>query len=452
MQLHGIIVIVAAAVSAALAVPAPASASNDSQVVQAAGVDEVLVLDGTVFYRRGSAWTRVVRGRRATARGVPRRTRASSIGRDRTGRIVVTFTRWPNGEGPVYPRWWVYDVARDTARPLSVPARRLCFASAVALWRTRIAFAESCWKRFRDGDASYEWGLGGRAIALAVRGRVRRADVGDFVEAKLALRGGSLAAVVDKSDPQTLWRIVDDGRWCPREVFSVDAEYDDLGPIAIRHGSVAWGTSDHRWGRFEPRYRHFLLTDVGLAGRCQESPSVRLLDAGIPDRRMRAAGLDVDALYYATERGIHRQPLPRAGSTAPPPNDDFADATPIRAPLPLEMFGRTGYATLQAGEPTFEGSGQTVWYAIRAKRTERLYLDMTYGWAYNVFAGSAVDALTPLLKWSFGTSGECTRELSVQGGQTYWLSVGSGGWTKAPNFRPFVIRISRRAHLPVCTA
>lgn len=166
---------------------------------------------------------------------------------------------------------------------------------------------------------------------------------------------------------------------------------------------------------------------------------------------MRAAAIDQDALYYATERGIHRQPLPRAGSTAPPANDAFADATPISAPLPVEVFGRTGYATLQAGEPTFEGSRRTVWYAIRAERTETLYLDMTYGWAYNVFAGPAVDALTPQLKWSLGTSGECSRALSVQAGQSYWLSVGAGGWTTAPNFRPFVIRIGRSSQLPICT-
>lgn len=93
---------------------------------------------------------------------------------------------------------------------------------------------------------------------------------------------------------------------------------------------------------------------------------MRVLDAGIPDRGMHAAAVDADALYYATDRAIYRQPLPPAGSTAPPANNDFEHAAPISGTLPLEVFGRTGYATLQPGEPTFEGLRRTVWYAYNA--------------------------------------------------------------------------------------
>jgi hypothetical protein len=302
--------LIAAVVVPVLLGALPASVRADARVARVRGVDGLWALDRTLLYHRAAGWSRIVAGRRAAARGVPARAVALAIGRDRAGRVVVTFSRWPSGGEPRYPRWWAYDVAADTARRLSIAATRPCFATAAAVWRSRLAFAERCWTKLETAPGQPVWALGSSAIVLAQGGRVRRADVGQFADAQIALRRRSLAAVLDQDDPLSVWRIADDGRWCPRELAIADAEYNRVAPIAIRRGAIAWGTYDRLAGHSDPRILHLRLSDVAASGRCARRPRVRVLDDRAPPRGMRAASLDEDALYYATVNAIYRRRLP----------------------------------------------------------------------------------------------------------------------------------------------
>ena len=55
-----------------------------------------------------------------------------------------------------------------------------------------------------------------------------------------------------------------------------------------------------------------------------------------------------------------------AADAIPPPNDDFADAYPLPAALPLSQGGSLVDATKETGEPDVSGSfgdgGKSVWF------------------------------------------------------------------------------------------
>jgi hypothetical protein len=430
-------VLTVAAFSAVLLSTPCTSAFARTEVTRATGVDDVYALGGTVLYHRAGSWMRIVAGRASPARDVPRDAVASSIGRDRRGRVVVTFTRWPKGDGVRFPRWWVYDVERDLASALELPTSRRCFARSVALWREGAAYGEQCW---RQAPGSRAWSTGPRSDIVYIAGRrVRRVRVEGAPE-RLVLRGRSLAAVASDGESASLLRIADRGRWCAATLEIVDLA-SKLGPIAIRRGSVAWAT--HDLPSFpDARYPRLLITDVALTGRCEKSPPKRFLsDDEIPDGGAQAATITEEDLYYATRRAVYMEPLTASGSVAPPVNDDFERATPIGGELPVSVRGRTGYATPEPGETIFEDSSRTVWYAFLAPQTETVYLQLDgYGWMYGVFDGPSVSRLSPLLNWNNGTGGECAYALGVQAGQTSFISVAASG---DPWFDAFSIRISR---------
>jgi hypothetical protein len=149
-------------------------------------------------------------------------------------------------------------------------------------------------------------------------------------------------------------------------------------------------------------------------------------------------GLD---LYYVDGTAVRRRRLPAGRpSTASAPNDDFEQAIPIGSELPARVVSRIGYAGSQPGEPVHEDLDSTVWFAFTPQQSETVYIEfLDYGFAYNVFTGSSISTLTPLLEWSRGTAGECAYAVPVEAGRTYFVSVG----TSTPNYETFVIKVNR---------
>ena len=141
--------------------PAGSTASRDRVLVRDDGIAELYALDGMLLYGRMTdlgpndwqavttrRWMRVVNGRQLQAQGVPAASLPVSIGRDATGRVVAVLDRFSSG-GEL-ARWWLYDIARDAARPLSVPAEKGCAVESVAVWRGRMAYATRCpWLNYK---------------------------------------------------------------------------------------------------------------------------------------------------------------------------------------------------------------------------------------------------------------------------------------------------------------
>jgi hypothetical protein len=154
---------------------------------------------------------------------------------------------------------------------------------------------------------------------------------------------------------------------------------------------------------------------------------------------MGAVAIDGRSLYYATETAIYRHRLAARGTTKPPANDDFADATFLGSRFPLHATGRIGHATRQRRDPRFEVDGyrpaldRTVWYAFRPSRSGTVYR----GGTGTVFTRSRRGSLRRVREhttdrgWRF----------SVEAGRKYWVMVGGG---PEPNYQPFTIDFRRR--------
>jgi hypothetical protein len=396
---------------------------------------------------------RVVDGRRLTARGFPARSSAASIGRDPVGRIVVTAFRQPRStRAPTYPTWWLYDVAADVARRVHPPTRNRCYAEGLAVWRARTAYAEACYEQTGD-----EWGVGGRRIVLRVGRRDAKWDAppGGFSRPEIALNSQSLFALLEYGDAGVVRRIQAHGRWCPGDLTYVDEEYDLLDPIAVGGRAVVWGMADQPFGDPSRRFAHFMLQAFDLSRDCRAHPEQRYMPFELPSAPMRAVALDSRFVYYATDQAIYRQRLPRRGSVAPPANDDFHHAAGLSAEPPFEAFGRTGYATLEPGEPALVSGDlrarRSVWYSFTPTRAQTVHLWLTGGWLYRLFTGTTLATLVPLTEATFGAD-ECPIVLDVLPLRTYHLVVGAGD--RAPNLRPFIIRAARAGDEslpPYCT-
>jgi hypothetical protein len=288
-------------------------ARRDLVIVRDDGIAELYALDGMLLYGRMTdvgpndwqpvttrRWMRVVNGRQLEAQGVPATSQPVSIGRDATGRVVAVLDRFSGGE---VERWWLYDIASDTARPVSVPAEKACTVESVAVWRGRIAYAARCpW-------FNYRWRVvirdGAKTTRVTKRGwRVKM----------VVLRNRSLAVLVSGSKfEQTVWRVLDRGRLCPKAISGTQDEYG-IWP-GLGSGTLTWAiagyTFDFVW--FDP----VEVGDIDLSGRCQPAPRKRYMPRSLlPQPPIHGSpysnGPAVDGrnLYYATDTALHRLQLP----------------------------------------------------------------------------------------------------------------------------------------------
>src|SRR4051794_6535782 len=98
----------------------PAAVSADQVVLSDSHIARMYVLGDTLVYERvgpggpepDRGWMRRVSGRTLRARRIPADARASAIGRDRHGRVVLTMvvTKVKN-HALQSTTWWIYDVA-----------------------------------------------------------------------------------------------------------------------------------------------------------------------------------------------------------------------------------------------------------------------------------------------------------------------------------------------------
>ena len=302
--------------------PAGSTARRDRVVVRDDGIAELYALDGMLLYGRMTdlgpndwqpvttrRWMRVVNGRQLQAQGVPPASLPVSIGRDATGRVVAVLDRFsPGGE---VARWWLYDIARDAARPLRVPAENGCAIDTVAVWRGRIAYAARCpW-------FNYRWRVVVREGASTTRVTKRGWSVKTLV-----LRNRSLAVMVSGSRfEQTVWRVLDHGRLCPKAISGTQDEYG-IWP-GLGSGTLTWAiagyTFDFVW------FDSVEVGDIDLSGRCQSAPPKRYTAPSLlPQTRIHGSpysngpAIDGRKLYYATDAALHllRLPAHRAIATS----------------------------------------------------------------------------------------------------------------------------------------
>jgi len=110
-----------------------------------------------------------------------------------------------------------------------------------------------------------------------------------------------------------------------------------------------------------------------------------------------------------------------ASATAPPANDDFADAAKLE--VGHEYIGSVREATAELGEPAHYGAGpyKTVWYRYRAPGKGRLTVEATApdGVIVAAYTGSDVDDLESVVE------GSGTIRFKAHRGRTYRIAVSS---------------------------
>jgi hypothetical protein len=294
-------------------------AASDTVVVGDDGVRELYALHGMLLYGRvvrkddgwrpatTRRWMRVVNGLQLKARGIPAESEPFSIGRDATGRVVVVFGR-RIVDGTV-ARWWLYDVAADTARRLRVRAHRGCVVDAVAIWRSRLAAVERC-SEFKSHVVLHRGASTKRLTA----------NIGTF-SPRLMLWKRSLAVIVEFGVfEQTLWRVLDHGRVCPKAITGTVEENGIWAGIGSR--TLTWAIAGYEFDGL--RFSGLEVRDTDLSGRCQPSPVPRttarsLLPQTAIHGAYRSSGPAIDGrkLYYATDTAIHRLRLPVHGVAEP---------------------------------------------------------------------------------------------------------------------------------------
>jgi hypothetical protein len=301
--------------------PAWTTAQRDRVVVRDDGIMELYALDGMLLYGRVEPgadgwqpattrrWMRVVNGHQLQVQGLPTDSFPVSIGRDATGRVVAVLGQYGSGPSAVVARWWLYDVARDAARRLRVPTEKGWLINAVAVWRGRMAEAA-----FRRRARSEKWRVVVRKGAATTR--VTKTKAG-FVPTKLVLRNGSLAVIVGGGRfDQTLWRILDHGRRCPKVIGGTDEENGIWEGISA--GTLTWAIAGYNFDGLT--YDVFEVGDIALSGQCQTAPRKRFTAPSLlPQTPIHGSynfsgpAIDGRKLYYASDTGIHMLRLPRRG-------------------------------------------------------------------------------------------------------------------------------------------
>jgi len=190
--------------------------AKDRVLARDSHVARIWALDGTLVYERATGpfgqrparrrWMRVVNGHVAPARGVPTATHAhefvlaSSIGLDRSGRVVMTFERErlrptdiPGAFRVGSVQWWIYDVTSDSARRLSglPPTGGDCPIANVSVWRERLAYGDCRALYVRAGKRTqrvrvprgFGWSPGQGSRMFSLRGATLVAELTDFSDA-----------------------------------------------------------------------------------------------------------------------------------------------------------------------------------------------------------------------------------------------------------------------------
>lgn len=86
--------------------------------------------------------------------------------------------------------------------------------------------------------------------------------------------------------------------------------------------------------------------------------------------------------------------LIEVATTPPPVNDDFANYLVIDPDIPVT--GNTRFATSEAGEDSYPGTGSSLWYAFNLAAESVVTLDLSTSTGYgNAFIYVAVDPMTP---------------------------------------------------------
>ncbi len=99
------------------------------------------------------------------------------------------------------------------------------------------------------------------------------------------------------------------GRWCPRNLHTVDLHHNTLGPIAVRGRELVWGAA-------VPILQDFRLETFALSRPCGTDPRLRQMPMKLPSPPLRAVALGAVKLYFATGTAVYQQTLTRP---APPP-------------------------------------------------------------------------------------------------------------------------------------
>ena len=448
--------VVLAAVLGMSAFPA-ASAAQDKVIARDRfPIVQASALAGRIVYQRDlprglvdrtSPWMRVVGGRRRAVHGMPADAYRGfeAIGRDRAGRVVLPFLRetLTRDRRLINPRWWLYDVARDAARPLRGLPQGACSPSNVSVWRKQIAYQLTCSRKqgiyLRDDKRTR---------------RVSRLSVSDAT-APLVLRGRTLVMIAGRGDSEfALWRLVSGGRVCQAMIEpSVGAPDDDfsVGNVWLTGRRLSWWMERDAFSTNPPAGGNLVLGTTLPRDCSPPTPT-----AGYAPLDSLPMAVDGPALYHAAGKILYRRE-PVRPSTAPPPNDDFTAAEEIIGEPSLSVGIRVGYATRQPGEPPVRGvtaeglhlsdATRTVWYAYRPVKRQRLFV-YTNQWefldgllpvgAVAVFDGDEIAALGELPATFI--NGTRTVAFEAIPGHSYRIAVGCD--TPGPCYPSFGLFIS----------
>ena len=138
----------------------------------------------------------------------------------------------------------------------------------------------------------------------------------------LVLRNRSLAVLVSGSKfEQTVWRVLDHGRLCPK---AISGTQDELGIWAgLGSGTLTWAIAN--WMAEFGIYELSQVGDVDLSGQCQSAPPKRYTAPSLlPQTPIHgypgSSGPAIDGrkLYYATDTAIRilRLPAHRRAATS----------------------------------------------------------------------------------------------------------------------------------------
>lgn len=259
---------------------------------------------------------------------------------------------------------------------------------AVAIWRGRLAYTAPCSAQQRG-------------VFVRYRGKTRRIakrNLGRFDfrwTSPLALRGGTLLATSEDGEGiPTLWRLMDSGEIC-RTRIEASTGTTLLGAWISGRTILSWLTAALNDGARDTGG----LVGTRLGGRCEAPGQAGPVPLAERPTRSYHRDVDGDSFYFSKRDGIHR--LTRGEPvTAPPPNDDFANATELPATPPSASEVTIGNATTQPGEPAFGAyltARRSVWYVFRPTASQQLSVwTNRFGVGLGVFTGANVASLQPV--------------------------------------------------------
>jgi hypothetical protein len=287
----------ALAVCAAFALLPPAArAAPGATVVHDPGAEQLTALDGTLVWVTdapgGQRLMQRSEGATAPVRGAPtaRFYRSIDLGRDRRGRLVLTYQRCASPARCVIRR---DDLAGHRARVPGLGIPGCTVTTAPALWRTRAAYGLAC-RRGRVDDPRRS-GLYVKTGSAAPRRMPRPADAARFGVSELIaadLRGTRAAGVL--ADIYAYAFAIDVDRTGLTSVLAAASEGDSdqqVRGLALARRGALWSltTSEHAGDPLQTVVNH-------LDGRC---PEYEVLTAAPEAEAYPAIDLAVDgrALY-----------------------------------------------------------------------------------------------------------------------------------------------------------